>query len=367
MADLLKDLYNQNFFDNLIKELKQITHIDEVRFLENTKNNQNWINLELKQRMKQISFALHTELGNNYINNVNILKKYIKILLGQENEQMNFLYMFLPHYIEEYGIDDFENSMSAIETITQFTSCEFAIRPFIIKYPQTMDYMLGWSKHQNSMVRRLASEGSRPRLPWGMALQEFKKNPTPVLPILENLINDENEIVRRSVANNLNDICKDNPNIAIEFGKKWVNNSEFANKVIRHGLRTLLKSGNQEALSLFGLEHKLNYEITNFNVKETEIDFGGKIEFEFIITNRSKEKSVYRIEYVIYYKKSNGQNNPKVFQIGEYLLSPNETQSFSKYQWLKDFTTRKHYAGEHKISIKVNGLETNSINFNLLK
>jgi len=370
MADLLKDLYNQSFIDNLIQELKQITQIDENRFLENTIKNQTWVNLELKQRMRQISTAISVELeynyqDNNYSNNVNVIKEYIKLLLGKEKGKMEFLYMFLPNYIEDYGIDDFENSMNAIEIITQFTSCEFAIRPFIIKYPKTLEYMVEWSKHKNAMVRRLASEGSRPRLPWGIALQEFKKNPTPLLEILENLINDENEVVRRSVANNLNDICKDNPNIAIEFGKKWVNNSEYANKVIRHGLRTLLKSGNQQALSLFGLQHNQNYEISNFNVKETVINLGGKVEFEFTITNKSTVQSVYRLEYVIYYKKSNGRNNPKVFQIGEYYLSPNETQSYYKYQWLKDFTTRKHYAGEHKICIKVNGLETDSILFNL--
>lgn len=365
MPELLKDLYNQDFIYDLIKELKKITFIDDKRFLENTIQNYTWVNLELKQRMKQISSALSVELGDNFANNVKLIQKLVKNLLGKKTEKMDFLYMFLPNYIEDYGINDFENSMIAIESITQFTSCEFAIRPFIIKYPQTMEFMLEWSKHNNAMVRRLASEGSRPRLPWGMALQEFKINPTPIIEILENLINDENEIVRRSVANNLNDICKDNPNIAIEIGKKWVNNSDFANKVIRHGLRTLLKSGNQEALSLFGLEHNTNYEISNFVINEKNIKLGEKVEFEFSITNNSKENSIYRLEYVIYYKKSNGKNNPKVFQIGEYNLSPNEVMKINKYQWLKDFTTRKHYAGEHHISIKVNGIETESILFHL--
>jgi 3-methyladenine DNA glycosylase AlkC len=145
-----------------------------------------------------------------------IIKQIIENLriAGVKEDSLEF--MFFPEYIAMYGIDDYENSISAFEFITRFTSCEFAVRPYILKYEEKMlDQMLSWSKHTDNRVRRLASEGSRPRLPWAMALPNLKKNPTPILPILNNLKQDSSEIVRRSVANNLNDISKDNPEFVI--------------------------------------------------------------------------------------------------------------------------------------------------------
>ena len=130
-------------------------------------------------------------------------------------------HMFIPDYIEVYGIDHFDLSMKAFETVTQFVSCEFAVRPFFIRYGnQMVNQMKIWSRHKNESVRRLSSEGSRPRLPWAMAIPALKKDPSPILPILENLKNDPSEDVRRSVANNINDIAKDHPDIVMKLGQR---------------------------------------------------------------------------------------------------------------------------------------------------
>jgi 3-methyladenine DNA glycosylase AlkC len=157
-------------------------------------------------------------------------------------EDGGLVYIFLPDYIEQYGLEDFESSVKAIENVTRFVSCEFAVRPFILKYGGTMmKKMRTWSLHKSYHVRRLSSEGSRPRLPWAISIPELKKDPSPILPILENLKNDPSEWVRRSVANNLNDIAKDHPGLVIELARKWKGISRETDAIIKHGSRTLLK------------------------------------------------------------------------------------------------------------------------------
>lgn len=144
----------------------------------------------------------------------------IPILENNGFKPDNLEFIFFPDFIEVYGIDDYETSVIAFETITEFVSCEFAVRPFIINNQETMlKQMFDWSNHKLPMVRRLASEGCRPRLPWAMAIPSLKENPEPIISILENLKNDVSESVRRSVANNLNDISKDNPKIVIDLVK----------------------------------------------------------------------------------------------------------------------------------------------------
>lgn len=378
MPEPLKNLYNADSIRKVISELQQFTKIDELAFVLDTFDNPIWENLELKPRMKQIAIAIENQLANNYGSNseesfgakADIIIKYSKFLLGDAEENMNFIYMFLPDYIEVNGINHFDISMAAFEEITKFTSCEFAIRPFILKYPETLEQLHKWSNHQNAMVRRLSSEGSRPRLPWGMALPIYKKYPTPIIPILDNLINDPSETVRRSVANNLNDICKDNPNIAVEIGKKWLQlnpNNENVSKLVKHGLRTLLKSGNQDALEIFGIKHEDLFVITDFQLEKNEIQLGEKLFFDFKLINDKGEKpSKVRVEYVVYFQKSNGKLSPKVFQIGEYELNPNEVKAITRGHLFQDFTTRKHYAGLHKISIKLNGIEVAALDFELI-
>ena len=157
-------------------------------------------------------------------------------------------------FVEVFGLDDYEASIPALEYFTQYMSAEFAVRPFIVKYPkQMLAQMLVWSKHTNPDVRRLSSEGSRPRLPWGIALPALKKDPAPVLPILEELKLDPSESVRRSVANNLNDIAKDHPEVTLQVLHSWqaLDREEIA-AITRHALRTLLKDGHPQALELLG-------------------------------------------------------------------------------------------------------------------
>ncbi len=357
MPEPLKNLYSPAFFDTLSVSLSTaIKGFDKKEFISQVFDAE-WQNRELKQRMRHIAVVLHNFLPRDFKKAVDSLIQLSDILLDGKEGKMDFLCMFLPDYIEVYGINDYENSMRALEKITQFASAEFAIRPFIVKYPQTMLQMLVWSKHPNPYVRRLSSEGCRPRLPWAMALPVLKNDPTPILPILENLKQDEAETVRRSVANNLNDIAKDNAPIVMEIVKRWQGQHKNTDWIIKHGSRTLLKQGHNEALDAFGLKNGVKVEVKNLKISPQKIKMGDAATLTFSVELKEKKAEKLRIEYGIYYVKANGSANRKLFKITENNYEPNKPVNFSRTLRFHDLTTRKHYAGTHKITVVVNGQE----------
>ena len=217
MSTLLKDIYSPEFYARLGDGLgKVVDDFDRLAF-ERAIFSPAFADMELKQRMTHTIEVIADLFPANYADAVECLKALVDALRTAGHHEQSFEYMFLPEFIENRGLDHFDLSVDAFEFVTRFTSCEFAVRPFIHRYGQAMlDRMLAWSRHPHEMVRRLASEGSRPRLPWAMALPALKQDPAPLLPILDNLKQDPSESVRRSVANNLNDISKDNPAFVIE-------------------------------------------------------------------------------------------------------------------------------------------------------
>jgi 3-methyladenine DNA glycosylase AlkC len=173
--------------------------------------------------------------------------------------------MIFQDYVEVYGLDDFKTSMQALENFTQGSSSEFAIRAFIVLYEdETMEMMKKWTQSENEHVRRLASEGCRPRLPWAMALENFKTDPTKVLEVLELLKDDTSSYVQKSVANAVNDISKDHPSKVKRLAKVWLKENTQRRWLVKHGCRTLLKQGDKELLSLFGFEKTHHLMLNNF-------------------------------------------------------------------------------------------------------
>ncbi len=367
----LKDIYNKQFlktFNNLM--LKVFPEFDAKAFTKKVFD-KDWEARELKERMRHITVLLQEFLPSNYKRATSILKKLTKELQKantDDREDLSFPCMFLPDFVEQYGLDDYDTSIKAIEAITQFTSAEFAVRPFIKKYPdKMMAQMLAWADHKNEWVRRLASEGSRPRLPWGMALGDFKKDPTPVLPILEKLKNDSSETVRRSVANNLNDISKDNPELVLKIGKKWIGKTPEMDWVVKHASRTLLKQGNTDAMLLFGFGDPKNVTIADLAIVPNTIKIGDKAEFSFTISIKGKKDLKLRLEYAIYFVKANGSLSKKVFQISERVFQAGSTETIRKQQHFKQLSTRKHYPGTHQLGVSVNGRELERIEFDLIQ
>ena len=300
----LKEIYNQQFFLALCQTLKiAYPNFGEQNFLSLIFND-DWQEKELKQRMRHISFCLHQSLSNSYPQNLKILKSVAKNI-DLQSKMSGLSLVIFADYVEAFGINDLEASLQALEFFTEFGSSEFAVRHFLVKYEQkTLERMLKWAKSDNYHIRRLATEGCRPRLPWGIALQKYKKDPTPILPILEISKDDKSDYVRRSVANNLNDIAKDNPEIAINLAEKWLKNAdENLVRLTKHGLRHLLKKGDKRALRLFAINSNNKAKIELFDLQKTIIKIGENLGFHFTVRNQKQDK--IRLEYAIYFLLKN--------------------------------------------------------------
>ncbi|MBE2226232.1 MAG: DNA alkylation repair protein [Ignavibacteria bacterium] len=360
MAEPLKNMYNKPYLEKFAGVFKKIyPAFNSKQFLKLVFDSE-WESKELKQRMSHIARCLHKVLPGDYRNNISILKKAVPEFKG-------FLSMIFPDYVEQFGTDDPKTSIPALMLFTQYGSSEFAVRPFVIKYPQVlMPEMLKWARHKNHHVRRLASEGCRPRLPWAMGLPEFKLNPAPVLKILEILKADESEYVRKSVANNLNDISKDNPETTLKLAKSWYGKNKNTDWIVKHGLRGLLKKGNPDALKLFGWHGSEGLETTGFKLSSTKVPNGGKFDFTFSITPVKPVNENVRLEYTIDFLTSTGKTGRKIFKITEGRFEKGKTYSFTRKHSFRDLTTRKHFKGKHKIAIIVNGEKTAEKDFYII-
>lgn len=366
MASLLKDIYSLNFYKSFSKILaRNIPSFSEKEFLRQIFTKE-FENKELKERMRHTSVVLHNFFPEDYAATTQLLGKIIADLRKSGFGEDTLEFMLLPDYIEMYGLKDYKNSIKALELITQFVSCEYAVRPFLLQYEDKMlKQMTEWSLHKNHKVRRLSTEGARPRLPWAMAIPALKKDPQPVLAILENLKNDPSEWVRRSVANNLNDISRDHPGVVLEIARKWKGISKETDAIIKHGCRTLLKQGHAEILQYYGLS-SAQVELSNFKILTPKVKIGGALEFSFSIRNTSAAEQKVRLEYAVYYMKSNGQLSKKVFKISERIYQPGEEAAVIRKQKFVLITTRTFYAGKHKMSVIINGQEKETGDFILV-
>ncbi len=363
----LKNIYNRDYIKLFSDELTEIYPDFDKNKFRRLVFAKGWDLLELKQRMRHITGCLHQLLPEDFKSSSKILCDYAKAHQKKTGkDSQSFELMFLPDFIEIYGIDHYKISVKAIEIITKTTSAEFAVRPFIEKYPDKMlAQMMKWTGHKNYWVRRLASEGCRPRLPWGMALKALKNDPTPILPILEELINDAAETVRRSVANNLNDISKDHPKTVYQISKKHLGQNKLKDRLIKHACRGLLKKGDTKILRLFGFGDPVTVEISELKMAPAKMKIGDSGYLSFKIVSKAKTEKKLRLEFAVYYVKSNGTLSKKVFQISEKPFKSGQAEHIKRKQRFTDFTTRKHHPGVHKLAIIVNGIEKAKINFEL--
>ena len=358
MPEPLKNRYNTQLVDNIGNEIiNHFTDFDQQAFNQNVFD-KDWKNKELKQRMRHIAECLHTYLPANY-------KKSIKILRAVSSKFNGFEYMFFQDYVECYGLDDFEVSVSALEHFTKYASSEFAVRAFILQdEKRMMKQMLCWAASDNHHVRRLASEGCRPRLPWAISLPAFKHDPQPVLTILKTLMHDDSEYVRRSVANNLNDISKDNPEIVIELARRSLGTDGDTDRLIKHACRTLLKQGDRKVLSLFGFTQTNHIKISQFKV-QTGVTLGNNLKFSFLLQSTRQTLGKCRIEFAIDFVKANASLRRKIFKIAESDYATNKKQVLKIFSF-KKISTRKYYTGKHQLTIIINGAEQITKPFNVM-
>lgn len=315
--------------------------------------------LELKERVSHIINILHQYLPADFKKASTILISISDVWnFGKVDDPLkSFAAWPLIDYFSVYGLEHPKESLDGLMQLTHLFSAEFAIRPFIVKYPEYChEQFTLWVKDASNDVRRLVSEGTRPKLPWGIQLKQFVVDPTPNLCLLDILKSDPSLYVRRSVANHLNDIAKDHPSVVIATCKKWrKDDSKEVNWVIKHATRTLVKKGCAEVFPLLGFTENPQITIEEIKLSNDVIKLGESISFDFDIKSDSNNLQNIVIDYTIYFVKSNGTQQGKVFKLKNITLKPNESMSLKKSFSFRPITTRKYYKGEHKIELLVNG------------
>ncbi|MBT5953844.1 DNA alkylation repair protein [bacterium] len=366
MSTLFKDVFCLPFYKSFCKAFSPLSPLFDSQLFIDKIFIDEFESFELKERISHTAKVFSEFMPQNFPEASELLIEFVDHLTSLGVKRDGIEYLFLSDYIWMYGIDDLESSIKAIEVVTQFVTCEFSVRPFILKYPDVMmKQMVDWSTHESEYVRRLSSEGSRPRLPWAMALPLFKKDPSPLFKILENLRYDSSEYVRRSVANNLNDISKDHPDVLMSFVKKWKGVSKETDWLLKHASRTLLKKGDSTTLALFGLDSS-GLEVSDFKVDTPLVNIGERVSFSFILKNKINGTKRVRLEYAIYFMLKNGKQSKKVFKISEKDIGKGYNERVLRTHSFRFITTRTYYPGEHKVSVIVNGKESEHLSFDYI-
>lgn len=358
MPEPLKEIFNTSAVNAISDLVKQAFGAFDVRsFRRNATTGLS--DLELLPRAKHIAAALHRHLPTDVPTALAIIVRALpKPPNVEENQEFSsFIYMPFTIYVAEHGLPHFDEAMRANYELTQRFTAEFSIRPYLIHHQKrTLDVLHQWSNDPSHHVRRLVSEGTRPRLPWASRLPAFQKDPTPVLALLEKLKDDPSLYVRRSVANNLNDIGKDNPHVLFSTAKKWLKGAS-SNRVwiVNHALRSSIKRGEHGAFAVLGYDKPASVRITNAAFDPPNVNIGDSVRASFTLTNVSKHTEDLLIDLSVHFVKSNGSTNAKVFKLTTAQLAPGEHIDLRKTISLRQHTTRTHYPGVHRVDVVVNG------------
>lgn len=345
----LKEMFNAARFRRIAKDVTSVhPRFDAARFLALTLPDLDEANLT--QRLRRVTEALRATLPPDYLKALAILRK-----LAPRTES-GFVSLFLPDFVGLYGLDHFDESLDALKFFTPIGSSEFGIRPFLRQdLRRTLRVMETWTRDPDEHVRRLASEGCRPRLPWSFRLEALILDPTPAARILESLKADPSLYVRKSVANHFNDITKTHPAWVLDRIEQWDLENKNIAWVARHALRTLIKSGNRRALAVIGAGHAAEVKIIRFAVAPAAIRLGEVVTLSLELTSTAPKPQRLVIDYTVHYAKKSGDTSAKVFKWKEVTLAPGETVDFTKRQRIQDFTTRKHHPGRHLVDVLING------------
>ena len=328
--------------------------------------------LELLDRLYWIRDCLHNYLPDDYRQAVNIILESLPPELDQGNtddDYGDFIYGPYGAFVAEYGCTkkDLQFSLKALREMTKRFSVEFPIRSFINEFPEeTMKFLHSCATDNNYHVRRLASEGTRAKLPWAKNITIDYKD---TLSILDVLFTDNTRYVTRSVANHMNDISKIDPELVIKTLKRWARSGEQESKemnyIVKHSLRTLEKNGHSAALQMLGYnEAQIN--LDKFKLKSTEVIVGEALEFSFLITSTAAKTQSLLIDYNLYFRKANGELSPKTFKITKTIIKPGEILVFKKRQLLRPMTTRVLHLGQHEVELQINGVKYPRKEFNLV-
>ena len=317
--------------------------------------------LSIMERVRHIADALAAALPTDYAAALEILSAMAPKLTH------GFQVVAITEYVARQGHEDFDRSMIALVDLTRFGTAEFAIRPFLARDPhRTLAVMAGWTAHEDAHVRRLASEGSRPRLPWAARVPAIKADPTIAAPILETLNADPSPYVRKSVANHLNDIAKDRPDWLLDRLERWPSDDSRTVWIVRHALRTLIKAGNPRALALIGVGHGALVEVQSFSVTPQVVHLGDRVEIAVEIRSTALENQRLVVDYCVHYARAGGKTAAKIFKLRALDIAAREGVKLGIRQVIRDFSTRRHHPGIHAIDLIINGQKMAHTSFDLL-
>lgn len=325
--------------------------------------------LELKDRVRHIVRVLNGFLPPDFTEAADILTRLKNNWVeGDRDDKLRgFAAWPVIEYVGEHGLSHPDEALDVLRELTSFFSAEFAIRPFIIEFPQiTFPRLMEWTADPGEHVRRLVSEGSRPRLPWGQRLPASVKDPAPGLALLERLKDDPSEYVRRSVANHLNDVSKDHPDTVIGLCRRWLTDAGPERQwVVRHATRTLVKAGHPGVFGLLGYTDNPEVELNSLEVHPESMALGQTLTFHAELQSHSGERQKMVVDYAIHHVKANGRTSPKVFKFKSLVLKAGETALLEKKHAIRPISTRRYYPGDHALEILVNGKSLGTRKFHL--
>lgn len=358
---LLKDLLNAQALARIGRAAAQVhPGFDERAYLAMARKD--LAALSIMQRMSRAADSLRAHLPPDYPEALQVVRKMAPMLPG------GFADMVLPEFVGRHGLDHFDLSLQALRELTPYSSAEFAIRPYIAQDPEAvLAEALRWTEDPNEHVRRLASEGTRPRLPWARRLPLLAAEPQRARPILEKLRADPSDYVRRSVANHLNDMAKDHPDWVLDLLEGWPREVAETQWIVKHALRNLIKAGHPRALRLVGVTRGAKVQLQSFAVSPKVLQLGQVLQLKATLRSTTAQAQKLVIDYAIHYVKKNGETSRKVFKLRTLELAGEAELSLRKNQTVADFTTRVHYAGRHPVELLVNGLTVAQGHFDLKK
>ena len=317
--------------------------------------------LELMQRVYWIRTCLREYLPWDYKDAVNILLMSLPPPCDpalSDDDFGSFIYSPYSYFVAEWGcVNEYVSfSLDALHQLTTRFSVEGPIRFFLNNFPEeTMRSMSRWVDDDHYHIRRLVSEGTRPKLPWAKAITLQIEEPIPFLEILHT---DRTRFVTRSVANHLNDISKQNADLVIKTLKRWHKAGKQDNKeldfITRHSLRSLVKNGHQDALELLGFSARA-FKVENLVIKTSRVKVGEAVEFSFEIVSIANRAQALMIDYILHFQKNNGEFASKTYKIAKKTIAPKEVITIEKKHPLRVMTTRKLYPGTHKVELQING------------
>ncbi|MDW3212738.1 MAG: hypothetical protein R8G01_01995 [Ilumatobacteraceae bacterium] len=352
MADALKDHVDAGVVDDLARRFSAAdSGFDADGFCERTTPHLD--GLELKARVELIARELWRSLGDR--DPAESLSVLVDVARAEPHVE-GWAAWPLATVVELFGPACPSEALAAMEHVTQRMSCEFAVRPFLRDhYDETYRTLAEFTDHPDERVRRLPSEGTRPRLPWGMKVQRLVDDPRPGLALLHRLRHDPSETVRRSVANHLNDVAKDRPELVVETVADWMGEPETDRRMVAHGLRTLVKRGDPGALSVLGFTTEPEVEVERFDVTPAAIEMGARITLAADLRSTSAGPQRLVVDFVIHHVNASGATSPKVFKWTTVELGAGERRSLGKRRLIRQASTRTYRAGTHRVELQVAG------------